>query len=349
MILTKPISERFAEGGIHLLSRNKEIRYALFLGVVITFLCACLIYVLPSYAVVILLVNAGLLLLLFYLVSVYRYQKLQSLNSYLSQVVSGNYDLKIDENTEGELSILKNNLYKVIVTLQSQKEQLEKDKNLLSEFLADISHQLKTPLTSMFVTTDLLAAEPLKDRQAQYVDTLESQLEKMSWLIANLLKISKFDADTVAFTKKECSVRKLVEAGLKPFLIPMDLKNITLKNEVGEEVLIVDQMWTVEAISNVIKNCLEHMEDGGCLTITSSHTKIYDEIHIRDTGIGIAPEDIKHIFERFYHGRHASKESVGIGLSLAMTIMKKQKGTILVESEVGKGSCFTLRFYNTII
>ena len=152
-----------------------------------------------------------------------RIDRLEELNNYLSLVCSGNYSLNINENAEGELSILKNNLYKVITILQSQRDALARDKTYLADTLADISHQLKTPLTSIMVLIDLVKTEQDEEKRAEFVEVIEGQLDKTKWLISNLLKLSKLDAGTVSFITERVSIKELVDESLKPFLVSMDL------------------------------------------------------------------------------------------------------------------------------
>ncbi len=278
-----------------------------------------------------------------------RYNKLNELNNYLSLVCAGDFDLDIADNTEGELSILKNNLYKVIVLLRSQNELLKKDKLYLADSLADISHQLKTPLTSMMVMTDLLKNEEDTIRSKEFIEIIENQLDKMKWLITNLLKLSKLDAGTVDFKYEEFSIKNSLEQSIKPFLVTMDLKGISYINCAQDFTINGDIKWTAEAFENIIKNCIEHTDNGGELIISTKNNNLYNSIIISDNGCGIAKEDLPHIFERFYHGKNSSSDSVGIGLALAKAVFEKENGKITVTSEISKGSQFEIKFYKAIV
>lgn len=257
--------------------------------------------------------------------------------------------MNIDDNTEGELSILKNNLYKVITLLQSQNEYLKNDKLYLADSIADISHQLKTPLTSMMMMCELLENEETPDKRQEFVSVINNQLSKMKWLITNILKISKLDADATEFKREEVSISKVLDDSLKPFALTAELKNITIENKADDFVFNGDESWTVEAVSNIVKNCLEHTNDGGNITISSESTNLYNKLTISDNGCGIAEEDLPHIFERFYHGKNSSKDSVGIGLALAKTVFEKENASVTVESEQGRGSIFEIRFYKSVV
>lgn len=278
-----------------------------------------------------------------------RYKKLSELNDYLSLVLSGNYNLDINENVEGELSILKNNLYKIITTLSTQNEMLKKDKVYLADSLADISHQLKTPLTSMMVMTDLLKESELGGKEQEFISIIENQLEKMRWLILNLVKLSKLDADTVEFKHEPVPIKNVVDESLKPFLVMLDLKGVVLNNTVHDFSFMGDRNWTVEAFENILKNCIEHTDKNGELSISGKSTNIYDSVIIKDNGCGIEPEDLPHIFERFYHGKNSSGDSVGIGLALAKMVLEKENAGISVDSTIGEGTTFEIRFYKAII
>lgn len=298
------------------------------------------------------LICAGLGLVLLVLAGVYtrrRYQRLYELNNYLALVCSGRYDLDICSNTEGELSILSNNLYKVITLLRTQNDLLAQDKVRLADSLADISHQLKTPLTSMMMMTDLLREETDPEKQTEFIEVMETQLGRMRWLILNLLKLSKLDAGTIELRNEKKSLISTLQEAMQPFLVMMELKEITLLDQTEDFSYKGDQHWTAEAIGNIIKNCIEHMEKGGRLTLRTARTHIYDALYITDDGCGIAPKDLPHIFERFYQGSSPSGESVGIGLALSKAILEKERASIRAKSTEGKGTTFELRFYKALV
>ena len=298
----------------------------------------------------ILILVLGISLCLLYTVITHRrYKDIDELNTYLSKVLSGNDVPDIIDQEEGELSILKTNIYKATTTLKYQKELLADDKRMLADAIADISHQLKTPLTSMMVMNDLLLNEEDAAKREEFIKTQSSQLGRMNWLIQTLLKLSKLDAGTALLKNEDIKSSVLVSDALKPFEIQMELKDIA-KNVTGPDIDITcDKNWTLEVIQNIIKNCIEHMDEGGLLRIETSETNLYTQIAVSDTGCGIDESDLPHIFERFYKGKNASKDSVGIGLALARTIMTSQHGDIIVESNKGEGSTFFVRFYKTIV
>lgn len=318
-------------------------------GVIITVVSAVVcIFIQPWCALVCVL--TGLCLTAVFLVyTKKRIDKLAELNNYLSLVCSGNFELDIADNAEGELSILKNNLYKVIILLRSQNEQLKKDKVYLADSLADISHQLKTPLTSMMVMTDLISKDSDPDKRAELIGIMETQLDKMKWLITNLLKLSKLDAGTAGFKHEIFSVKEVISQSVTPFLVAMDLKGINFIDMSSDFEIKGDDNWSTEAFANIIKNCLEHTERGGTITVSSEITTLYNSIIITDNGCGIAPQDLPHVFERFYHGKNSGGDSVGIGLALAKAVFENENAGISVESRENEGTKFEIRFYKSVI
>lgn len=328
---------------------DKEIRIILIVSSVLTVVLSVICAFFSKICAVLCLALGIILIIVFTFVTKRRYKNLNDLNDYLSLVCKGIYDMNIDDNTEGELSILKNNLYKVITLLQSQNEYLKNDKLYLADSIADISHQLKTPLTSMMVMCELLENEENPDKRQEFVAVINNQLSKMKWLITNILKISKLDADATEFKRQEVSISKVLDDSLKSFVLTAELKNVTIQNGANDFVFNGDESWTVEAVSNIVKNCLEHTNDGGKIIIASGSTNLYNKLTISDNGCGIAKEDLPHIFERFYHGKNSSKESVGIGLALAKTVFEKENASVSVESEQGIGSVFEIRFYKSVV
>ncbi len=291
----------------------------------------------------------ALIVLVFAVFTQKRYRDIEELNNYLSEVCSGNYELAVADNAEGELSILKNNLYKVMILLRTASEEAKKDKLYLADSLADISHQLKTPLTSMMIITEVLQNEQDAEKRAGFIRIIEEQLEKMKWLITTLLKLSKLDADTADFNMKSLNCADIINRSINPFLVQAEIRKIKISKHVNPFTFMGDENWSVEALENIIKNCLEHTSDGGTLNINTNSTTIYNEIEISDNGSGIAKEDLPHIFERFYHGKNSSAESVGIGLALSKAVFSKENANIDVKSKEGIGTKFTIRFYKFVV
>ena len=329
---------------------NREYRKAILISTVIILLAFLIgTMLLDIKAGVILLLSGAALLAVFVFYTNMRYRHIANLNDYLVRVLSGAEAPEIGSQEEGELSILRTNIYKAATMLKAQNEQLANDKTQLAAALADISHQLKTPLTSMMVMNDLLMDETDEAKREELLRTQSAQLDRMNWLVQTLLKLSKIDAGTIVMKPEEVLAKPLISEIIKPFEVQMDIKNIECGISTGDFVIKCDRNWTVEAVQNIVKNCIEHMEEGGRLDITCEETNLFTQIVIKDTGCGIAEEDIPHIFERFYKGKNAGKDSVGIGLALAKSIMEGQHGDILVSSKEGEGTEFRVRFYKTIV
>ncbi len=315
--------------------KNKEFFIPVIIGVAVTAAVSIITLFTNKTGAIICAALGIILIAVFCFYTNKRYRAISALNNYLSLVCAGDYDLAVEDNTEGELSILQNNLLKVISQLKTQNEIIAADKTYLADSLADISHQLKTPLTSMLVVSELLGNETDAAKRREFTGIINTQCEKMSWLIQTLLKLSKLDADTAEMNIESFSVSDVIENSLAPFMLTMDLKNISVKKSVNEFALI--------------KNCIEHTADGGRLVISTDETTVFSRIVISDNGCGIAKEDLPHIFERFYHGKNSSSESVGIGLALSKTILNKENASVSVTSEKGSGTQFEIKFYKSVI
>lgn len=278
---------------------------------------------------------------------VYRWLKcrLTGLQGYLMQIAKGNYTLNIKGVGEGKFSVFEDQIYKTTLTLKESKEEQEKEKLNLARNIADISHQLKTPLTSMGIMTDLLLENELDEQNKHFVQHLNRQIERLSKLVGVLLKLAKFDAGTIKLKEQEIVISTFIEEVVEMLEIPIERKQIKIHLEGTDEVCLKgDKSWTYEAIHNVLHNCVQYSPDGGSITIGWSHNPIYTEIVIEDQGGGVPLEDLPHIFTRFYKGKNASSESIGIGLAMAKTIIEKQNGEIKVVN-TKDGARFQIKFY----
>ncbi|PAD68217.1 two-component sensor histidine kinase [Bacillus sp. 7586-K] len=332
--------------------RNREIQLFLLLQLLISVAATVITAIFfPIQAALILFITAAALMLVSFYFTKWRYREIEKLSSYLRKITNGDYSLDIRDNAEGELSILKNDIFKVTLMLSEQSSYLQQDKVRLTDAISDISHQLKTPLTSMVVMADLLSNPNLDPaKRKEFTHNIQVQLERIEWLVSSLLKIAKIDADIVQFKKEKVPANILVQHALQSVLIPMDIKQLSLEISGDETVTFqVDLNWTVEALINILKNCIEHTDEGGAISISFTENALYTELTIEDTGKGIAKEDLPYIFKRFYKGKNAGEESVGIGLALSYSIIKNQQGNIEVKSEIGKGTTFRIKFYKQVI
>jgi signal transduction histidine kinase len=302
-------------------------------------------------ALILTILFSTLLISCCFLYTRWRYSQIEKLSEYLRQISAGNYSLDVRDNREGELSILKNEIYKVNTKLSEQSELLKKDKIKLTNAISDISHQLKTPLTSMMVMSDLLREDRLPNaKRSEFTNNIRIQLERIDWLVSSLLKLSKIDAGAVHFKQEPVIVYKLIQKALEPLLIPIDIKELKVSIYRDENVSFLgDFNWTTEALINILKNCVEHTPNGGQIEIFFSDNPLFTEIVITDNGKGIAKDDLPKIFKRFYKGKNASEGSVGIGLAMSYSIIKSQNGTIEVKSKPEEGTQFRIKFYKQVI
>lgn len=326
--------------------RNKEIK-CLFSFLIIFFIIeAIIIYMFSPMGGIISLVFSISILLLQFIYMKWRYNEINELAEYLKKTNNGDYSLDLRDNEEGELSILKSEIYKVSVTLREQNNALIEEKLNLVSGLSDISHQIKTPLTSMFVLTDSLCDSKLpEEKRLEFTGIINNQLKRLQWLVTSLLKMSKLDAKAVDFKKQNVSPKILIEKACQPLLIPMELKNQELIiNDDGGPVFC-DLNWTVEALINIIKNGIEHTPSNGNIQISCVDNIFFTEIIIKDSGNGIDKSDLPYIFNRFYKGENSSDDSVGIGLAMSKSIIVSQDGSINVKSKKGEGTEFIIRLF----
>lgn len=270
------------------------------------------------------------------------YKKIKEIDYDVDKILQGNYEINILDYNEGSLSSLKNNIYKMTVKLRESNELISKEKNNLEELLEDISHQIKTPLTSMYMINDILQKETNSKVRQEFLDKNEKQINRIEWLVTSLLKMSRLDNGSVKLKKEMTNVDTMLTKAITPILPLIESKNIKVKHEKQNLKIKIDPDWTSEALLNIIKNACEHTKDS--VTITTSSNPLYTAIEVKDNGEGIDKKDLSHLFERFYRGNH-NKESIGIGLSMSKKIIELQNGTIEVKSHVGKGSTFIVKFF----
>lgn len=274
-------------------------------------------------------------------------KELKEINEYIKEVNNKNYSLKIEDNKDGELSRLRNELYKTTVILREAAENSEEEKEKLSIAIADISHQLKTPLTSIRIMLDNISDNPDMPQEIRedFIQDISKQVEHMSSLVISLLKIAKFDAGTIKMENEEIDAKKLIDSVINNLAILIEIKEIEVITKIDEKaIFIADYKWQQEALTNILKNAIEHSQPKSNIYIIVENTSIFLKIKIKDEGQGIAQKDLKHIFERFYKAKNCNEDSIGIGLSLAKTIIEQNNGYIKATSEVGKGTLFEIKY-----
>ena len=276
-----------------------------------------------------------------------RDKKINQITQYINEIKNRKYELDINENSEDELSNLKNELYKITVMLKEESEISKKDKENLKMSVEDISHQLKTPLTSITIMLDNLKDNPNMDENTKqkFIFEISKQIDWINWLVISMLKLSKLDANVVQFYEEKINLKKFIDEIVKNLEIPIEIKNQQIVIEGNEKASFIgDYKWQQEAVTNIIKNCIEHNKDNGKIYIRYEENTLFTKITIKDEGEGISKEDLKHIFERFYKGQNSSENSVGIGLALAKNIIEKNKGMISCKSELDKGTEFVIKY-----
>ena len=283
-----------------------------------------------------------------YFIFKFFYKEISNMKDYTEKVIENDFTYNIDSHGEGEISILKNTLFKMTNILKEHINKEKKQKLFLTKIISDISHQLKTPMTSLIVFNDLMSNKNMDWQiRENFLQNSNCQLKRMDWLVKSLLKLSKLDAGVINFKKEKVKAKELIESTLSSLkaIIEENKEMINIKGD-EEGYFIGDMEWSREALINIIKNSIEHSKERGILTIEYEDNPLFLQIKIKDNGEGIRKEELPHIFKRFYKSTTSIKsESVGIGLALSKTIIENQNGNIYVESELGVGTEFTISFF----
>ena len=297
--------------------------------------------------IIIIVIFGAIIILGIYLYNLKNKRELDNLIKYLKELNRGNYNLQIDLNSEGTLSILKNEIYTTTIMLREKAEKELVDKQNLKDSLTNISHQLKTPLTSISLLVDNLCDEDVPaSLQKEFLGDIKTQIDSINYLIIVLLKLSRFDANVITFKEEKINVKNLCIDVLKHIDALRDVKNITIHiNGSNNVTFIGDYKWEFEALSNILKNCLEYTSENKNIYVSFKETNMFTEITIQDEGKGMSKEEKRRMFERFYKGENSSNNNFGIGMSLAKEIINKDNGKIKVDSTPDIGSTFKIRYY----
>lgn len=328
--------------------RNDEIKKQIIIYIIlniIAFLGALFINIICSLYIVLVCLTVEFVSLYF---TKKRYNDIAELTYKIDKILHNNDYTNFDVNKEGELAVLNSEIYKMTVRLREQAERLVKEKNYLKDYMADISHQIRTPMTSIKIMLTRLSKQDLTDKeQFELTKEINKLLSRIEWLITALLEVAQLESGIVELKKESISIAKVINKALEPLKIQAELKNVEIKLKIEESSNCKgDYYWQVEAISNILKNCIEHSENGGTIEVISEENPIYTEVVIKDNGNGICEEDLPHLFERFYKGKNRNNESIGIGLYLTKMIINKQNGVITVKNGKNKGAEFNIKFYN---
>ena len=298
-------------------------------------------------SLIIIITFDSLIILIFYLYDKNKSKKIKEITKMISKINNRQFDIDINDFNEGELSILKNEISKTTTMLRQVADNSVKDKLNLKDSLGDISHQLKTPLTSITIMIDNILDNPDMDEKTRkkFLMNIKREILNINFLVMSLLKLSKFDANVVKFNKESVYLKDIIIESIKNVSMIKELKNITIKISGDDNIkLLCDFKWQVESITNILKNSIEHTSEYGTVEVNYSENKLYTRILIKDNGKGIDSDDLPHIFDRFYKGENGSDDSFGIGLSLSKTIIEKEGGSITVKSTPNIGTIFTIKY-----
>lgn len=315
--------------GIVLIKENKTIFVSYFIILLFIYLIICLVYV-------IIIINNDKR----------KEKEINEVIKIIEEINNKNYSFKMKDINEEDLSLLKNEIYKTTIMLNEISEISKKDKKELEESLEDISHQLKTPLTSILIMIDTLLDDEDMDQNTRedFLRNMKREVMNINFLVKSILKLSRLDTNTVKFISKKESVKEIINEAILNVSLLSDLKNVKIETNLSDSFIICDYKWQIEALTNILKNSIEHSYENNKVLIESSENNAYVKITIKDFGSGIAKEDINHIFERFYKGKDSDYDSIGIGLALSKSIIEKQNGKISVESS-DDGTTFTIKYF----
>jgi signal transduction histidine kinase len=325
--------------------RNKELRPFVILFVCFAAAAATIGFAINTAAGILAAASSAAFGAVFFAFTKARYKSLARISDEIDRVLHNADHLYIGEADEGELSILQSEITKMTLRIREQNDALKKEKEHLADSLADIAHQLRTPLTSVNLILSLLENNPDENERKALIRETKELFDQMDWLLTSLLKLSRLDAGIVAFQSEPIDVGALIRAALRPFLIPIDLHNVDVRADVPEGIVIQgDFGWLSEAIQNIFKNCMESAGQNGKIEIACTDNPLFTEIVIHDSGAGFEKEDSPHLFDRFYRGKNPNATGYGIGLALCKSIITRQGGTIIAKNHPKGGAVFAIRF-----
>lgn len=305
-------------------------------------------YIFTTINILFYIITILIMLLIFLNFNKKKDKEINKITKCIEQINRKNYKLELDDMSEDELSILKNEIYKTTITLKEAAENSNKEKLELKDSLSDISHQLKTPLTSILIILDNLIDDPEmdKDTREDFIKDIKREINSINFLVQSILKLSKLDTNTINFIEEETELKKLINQAIENVSMLSDLRNVNINLKIkSNPVIKCDFKWQVEAMSNILKNCIDHSNENSEVTVTIEDNKVYSKITIKDNGSGIDKNDLPHIFERFYKGKNATPDSIGIGLSLSKRIIEEDNGKITVKSDES-GTTFIIKYFN---
>ncbi|URZ02018.1 sensor histidine kinase [Clostridium felsineum] len=325
--------------------RNREIRKFAILFSLIALVTITLGFVINILAGILAIASATAFGTVFFVFTKARYKSIAQISDQIDLVLHNADHLYIAELDEGELSILQSEITKMTLRIREQNDALKKEKEHLADSLADIAHQLRTPLTSANLILSLLENNPDENDRKALMRETEELFIKMDWLLTSLLKLSRLDAGIVVFKSEQIDVNNLICTASRSLLIPMELHNIHLKIEAPKGMIIKgDSGWLSEAIQNILKNCIESVGEKGKIEIVCRDNPLFTKIHIHDSGTGFKKEELPFLFDRFYRGKNSNASGYGIGLALCKMIITRQGGTVIAKNHPQGGAMFSISF-----
>lgn len=296
----------------------------------------------------ILLLSFMILIYLFVRYYFKRDNEIEKIIKCLEKINQKNYEIDINDVSEDKLSILKHEIYKTTVMLKENTEKGNQDKINLKKSLQDISHQLKTPLTSSIIMLDNIIDDLENDIEIkpEFIKKVKKDISKISFLIQSILKLSMFESNTITFIRKEIPVKKIINSSIENIENLCDLKNIKIVvKDRSKNKIYCDYRWQVEALTNILKNALDYSFNDSIIIVEVDNNNTYTQIKIKDFGKGMSEDETLNIFKRFYKGKNSSSDSNGIGLSLAKAIIEKDNGRVVVNSLKGEGTTFSIKYF----
>lgn len=325
--------------------RNKEFRLFFVLLSLLAVFIVTLGFYINTAAGVMVIISVLLFTAAFFAFTKDRYNSIAQISNEIDRVLHNDEHIFINETEEGELSILQSEITKMTLRIREQNDALKQEKTHLADSLADIAHQLRTPLTSANLIISLLKNNPEECERKILLREAEDLFVQVDWLLTSLLKLSRLDAGIVVFQREYINIEKLVNASLRPFLIPIELRGISMEIKIPKNAAIYgDFGWISEAVQNILKNCIENAGENGNITIICEDNPLFTEIIIHDSGNGFEKQDMPYIFDRFYRGKNTNTAGYGIGLALCKTIIKEQGGTVTAKNHPKSGAVFLIRF-----
>ena len=303
-----------------------------------------------NYSIIIIFVfMTAILFTLNYFQYSFVYKRVRKLTGAAKKVVEGDYDIAINENKEGDFSKLAISFNSMSGIIRNNLSELEREKNFLVDLLSDISHQLKTPLSSVILYNDIMVNKELtRDQEEAFLTNNQNQLEKMNWLIKNLFKLAKLDAKAIEIVREEQSLNETLKDSIDALESKANECKVNIIFKEKEKINFKhDRLWLQEAFINIIKNAIEHTLPRGTISVELMQNPLYTRILIEDTGEGISDMDLPNIFKRFYKAKSSKKsDSIGIGLALSKSIIEAHNGIIEVASKLNIGTRFIITFIN---